>query len=259
MIKIVLYTILGVLGAVLLYLAFLAICAYVFVDPKKEYTHNSRFYRHLLYFPTRIVLFLIGVRIHTTGLEKMPEGRFLIVSNHRSNFDPLVSWRVLEKYDIAYISKFSNFKIPIWGRIIRKCCFLGINREDAREGMKTIIKAIKLIKEDEVSIGIYPEGTRSKTCELLPFHPGSFKVAQSANVPIVVVTVQGTEMIHRNFPFHGTDVRLDLLEVIPAETVKAMKTTEIAEHVHKLMAKHLGEISQEIEGERNETVHLIQS
>jgi 1-acyl-sn-glycerol-3-phosphate acyltransferase len=250
--KIVLYVLGGLFGLALLYLAFLAVCAYCFVDPKKEYLKNSRFYRRLLYDPTSIALFFARVRIKVTGLEKMPEGRFVIVSNHRSNFDPIVTWHVLEKYDIAYISKFENFKVPIWGRIIRKCCFLGINRTDAREGLKTIIKAVKLLKEKEVSIGIYPEGTRSKNCRLSEFHAGSFKTAQQAGVPVVVVTVQGTELIHRHFPLKSTTVKLDILDVIPADEVKATKTSELSERVKKIMADNLPEENEKREGDGEE-------
>ncbi len=239
--KILLFVLLGFVGLVLLYLAFLAICAYCFVDPKKEYDKNSPFYRRLLYDPISIVLFFGRIRVKATGLEKMPKGRFVIVCNHRSNFDPIVTWHVLEKYDIAYISKFENFKVPIWGRIIRKCCCLGINRTDAREGLKTIIKAVKLLKADEVSIGIYPEGTRSKNCRLSRFHAGSFKTAQQAGVPVVVATVRGTEKIHKNFPFRGSKVFLDILEVIPADEVKSMKTQELAEKTKEIMAANLPE------------------
>ena len=55
---------------------------------------------------------------------KIPEGtRFVLVGNHQSKFDPILSWYILRKKDIAFISKPENFKQPIFGRIIRKCCF----------------------------------------------------------------------------------------------------------------------------------------
>lgn len=65
------------------------------------------------------------IYIHTEGIDKIPkDGRFLFVSNHRSNFDPILTWYVLKDYDLAFISKAENFRIPIFGRIIRKCCFI---------------------------------------------------------------------------------------------------------------------------------------
>ena len=77
-------------------------------------------------------------------------------------------------------------------------------------------------------MAVYPEGTRSKTGELGPFHAGSFKIAQRGNVPVVIAAIRGTEEVHRHFPFRPTRVALDILDVIPAERVKAMSTQELA-------------------------------
>ena len=104
----------------------------------------------------------------------------MFVGNHRSNFDPIIEWLVLKPWDIAFISKGENFKIPFFGRIIRKCCFMPIDRENPRKALRTINKASDLLQSGEVSIGVYPEGTRSKTGELLPFHDGVFHIAKKA-------------------------------------------------------------------------------
>ena len=95
------------------------------------------------------------------------------------------------------------------------------------------------MKRDLCSIGIYPEGTRSKTGELLPFHSGSFKTAQRANVPVAVACVRGTEKVKMRLFLRPTDVYLDILEVIPAEKVKAMSTAELAEYSRKRMEERL--------------------
>ncbi len=73
------------------------------------------------------------------------------------------------------------------------CCFLPIDRENPRKAIPTINRAAKLLKEQEVSVGIYPEGTRGKDCRLLPFHNGVFKIAQKAEAPIAVLSITGTE------------------------------------------------------------------
>ena len=175
--KIILWILAALLGLCLLYVLFLTVCA-LLVDTKKEYEHDSPFYRRLLYG-----------HIHVDGMEKLPkDGRFLLVCNHRSNFDPILTWQVMKERNLAFVSKAENFRIPIFGRIIRRCCFMAIDRENPRNALLTIEKAAKLIASDEVSIGIYPEGTRSKECVLLPFHNGVFKIAQKASVPIVVAS-----------------------------------------------------------------------
>lgn len=235
--------ILGILfGLFLCYVLFLFICS-LFVNPKKEYEDHSRFYRFLLHQASAFALKIMRIRVHTDGIDKIPKGtkNLLFVSNHRSNFDPIITWVVLKEWQITFVSKASNFKIPIFGRFIRKCCFMAIDRENPRNALKTIHKAASLLQKGEVSIGIYPEGTRSKECKLLQFHNGVFKIAQKANAPIVVLAISGTEQIHKNYPLHHTDVYLNVLEVIPADEIKASKTDALGERIREKMMHKLGE------------------
>ena len=228
-----------ILSVIILYLLLLAISA-LLVHPGKEYTTNSRFYRFLLNSSTTIALKLIRVRPHCSGMEHLPEtGRFLLVCNHRSNYDPIVTWHVLRTSDLAFISKADNFKIPIWGRLIRKCCFMAIDRENPKKAFTTIQNAAHLIQADECSVAVYPEGTRSKNLELLPFHHGVFKIAQKAHVPIVVMTIRGTESIYKNIPFHHTDVYLNITSTISADDVKAHRTSELEQMIRELMLEDL--------------------
>ena len=96
------------------------------------------------------------------------------------------------------------------------------------------------IRAHTCSFAIYPEGTRSKSGELLPWHAGSLKIAQKANVPIVVATIEGTERIAHNVPWRRTHVYLRIREVIPAETVKATKTNNLTEGIRSKMLAELG-------------------
>ena len=233
--------ILGVmLGIFLCYVLFLFICS-LFVNPKKEYGEHSRFYRFLLHQASALALKIMRIRVHTEGIDKIPKGtkNLLFVSNHRSNFDPIITWVVLKEWQITFVSKASNFKIPIFGRFIRKCCFMAIDRENPRNALKTIGKAADLLRKGEVSIGIYPEGTRSKSGELQSFHNGVFKIAQKADAAIVVLSIENTEQIHQNYPFHHTDIYLKVLDVISPETVKATKTAGLGDDIRNLLERQL--------------------
>ena len=236
---IVIYILLGIFAVFLLYICFLAICS-LFVDPKKEYTKNSRFYRVLLNSASSAALKFLRIRVHTSGLEKIPrDQKMLFVGNHRSNFDPIIQWVVLKQWDIAFLSKAENFEIPFFGRFIRKCCFLAIDREDPRKALTTIHKATDLLQSGEVSIGVYPEGTRSKTGELLPFHDGVFRIAKKAGTPIVVMSIQGTEQIHKNVLRRHSDIYLDIVQVISADEVKSGTTHTLGEAVRASLMKSL--------------------
>ena len=87
----------------------------------------------------------------------------------------------------------------------------------------------ELLKKDEVSVAVYPEGTRNYGKELLPFHNGVLKIAQKAQVPLVIAAVRGTEDIHKNYPLRRSRVEIEILDVLDAEQVKKMRTSEIGD------------------------------
>ena len=208
-----------------------------FINQTKPITRQSR--TGCLY----VAYLLTGyawVRTHVRGLEKLPEpDRFLLVCNHRSMFDPAVIVRKLGKFNISFVSKPSNMKIPLFGTMGYGAGYLAIDRENDRKALTTILTAADYLKKGICSMGIFPEGTRSRGGELLPFHAGSFKIAQKANVPLVITSVSGTEKIKKNLFRRPTDVYLDILEVIPADKVKSMSTVELAAYSSRLIEENL--------------------
>lgn len=201
-----------------------------FVSGKKEYEKSSKFYRWLLNNYTWFAFIILNVKVHALGMEKVPEdARFLLVQNHYSNYDPIVTWYAFKKQKMSFVSKPENFKIPFASGLIRKCAFMAIDRENPRNAVKAVDKAANLIKSDEVSVGIYPEGTRNKSyVGLLPFHNSAFKIAHKANnAPIVIAGVAGTEKIHKNAPWKRSHIYVEVLQVLSTEEVAAMRTNEI--------------------------------
>ena len=234
----------GLLAVVGIYLLLLVIAALT-ADPKKTYERPSGLCRWLLDFTVRLLMLFGRVRVEVTGLEKLPQdGRFLLVSNHRSNYDPIVQLACMQKCKLAFISKPENFKIPLVGRILRRCCFLPIDRENPRNAITTIRAAARLMETDTVSVGVYPEGTRSRTGELLPFHSGVLKAAQQAHVPVVVAAIQGAENVGHNFPLRRTTVRLDILETLPADYVAHCRSAVLGEEIRGTLERYLPKTAQ---------------
>ena len=237
---IVLWVLLGLASLLFAYIWLIIISA-LCVNMKKEYERDSRYYRWLLNSSTAIAVRLIRIHIRVTGKDMLPKGRFLLVCNHRSKFDPILSWHIFAKENLSFISKPENFKVPIYGRLIHRCCFLPIDRENPRNAIKTVKQAVRLIDEDIASVAVYPEGTRNYGEELLPFHNAMFKIAQKAQVPIVIVTVRGTYEIQKNYPLHRSHVYLDVVRVLDKDEVKRMKTAAIGELVRGVMLDKLSE------------------
>jgi len=214
----------------------------LFVDRKKPQKKVDPFFRKCVNFILSAVIGFCGVRIHASGLDKIPDGRWLFVCNHRSGFDPIVSAWVLKDYGISFITKPEVMKLPLVASFIHKCCYLSIDRENDREALKTILAAIDLIKRDEVSVGVYPEGTRNPSAELLPLLPfrnGAFKIAQKAKVPVVVASIRGSDRVLKNIFRRRTDVYLDIIETVDAEKVAGFNTVEMGEYVQTLMEEDL--------------------
>lgn len=169
-----------------------------------------------------------GVKPRFTGEEKLPEGRFLYVCNHRSIFDPLTVFGWLGAHEISFVAKPSLFRFPPMSHLLHAGGHMAIDRDNARAAMTTIQTAADYLKNDMCSIGIYPEGTRSRTDELLPFRAGAFKIAQKAHVPVVVAAVRGSGHAVRGLFLWRRVMQTDILEVIDADTVKAMSTKELS-------------------------------
>ncbi len=229
------------LGLGLLLFFFLWICCAV-VDMKKPVTEDSKFYRTIMYLFEEAAMAIIGVRIEKIGMEKTPaDGRFLLVCNHVYDLDPIVLHLCFRNSQLAFITKWENEKKFLVGQLMHMTLCQSINRENDREALKTILSCIKILKEDKASVAVFPEGYTSMDRLLHNFRPGVFKIAQKAEVPIVVCTVRNTyKALDNVLHLKPTHVQVRLLEVIPASELKGVTTTQIADRVHKRMADDLG-------------------
>lgn len=226
--------------ALLFFLVLWLSCA--FVDIEKPQERDSKFHRFLVGNTAQLVLSVLRMRMHTRGLEQIPQdGRFLLVCNHINDLDPVVLLAYFKKKQLAFISKRENGAMFIVGKIMHKIQCQRINRENDKEALRTIINCIKIIQEDKASIGVFPEGYTSKDGLLHPFRSGVFKIAQKAGVPIVVCTVQNTNKPFRNIKkLKATDVHLHLVKVLQPEDIAGMTAVEVGDLVHSLMAEDLG-------------------
>lgn len=232
----------GILAlAVLLFAVVYIACS--FVDPDKERNKDSKFFRLLIKLLVPAILTVGRARVHTKGLEQIPKtGRFLLVCNHLHEADPVILLRYFKDSQLAFVGKRETKKMFLVGKLMAMILCQFINRENDKEALKTILRCIQLLKEDKVSIGIFPEGYINKDRKFHHLRPGVFKIAQKAKVPIVVCTITNTNHIIKNF-LNGkpTDIDLHLLEVIPVEFMEGKTTVEISEYVHDIMAEDLGE------------------
>lgn len=150
-----------------------------------------------------IVLKVSGVKITVKGFEHIPKGEaVLYVGNHRSFFDILVGYVTVPSLT-GFVAKKEMEGYPLLSNWMRnvKCLFL--DRENLKEGLKTILTGIEQVKTG-ISVWIFPEGTRGRSediREMLPFKEGSLKIAEKSGCQVIPVAITGTaEVFERQFP-----------------------------------------------------------
>jgi 1-acyl-sn-glycerol-3-phosphate acyltransferase len=223
--------------------ALVLLIAVAVVDKDKEQEEDSRFYRWLTHLWIEFVITVGRLKIRAEGLEKIPtDSRFLLVCNHLSDIDPALLMHCFPNSQLAFIGKKETKDMPLIGAVMHKILCQYINRENDREALKTILKCIQIIKDDQVSVGVFPEGYVSLDGKLRHFRGGVFKIAQKANVPVVVCTLRDSKKaMDRLLKLKPSQAEVHLVEVISAEEAKSMSTVELGERIYESMIADLGE------------------
>jgi len=184
------------------------------------------------------ISWISGAKVTVIGEENIPDGPVLFVGNHRSIFDIVLTYPRMKRLT-GFVSKDSMERVPLfrtWMRLV-KCLFL--NRDDLKESLKTIIKAIEQINQG-ISMVIFPEGTRNKGEEgsLLPFKEGAVRIATKANCPIVPLSINNSAAVFEN----------QLPRLKPASVVIEYGTpiypNELSKEEQKRLAGYVAEVIQ---------------
>lgn len=181
-----------------------------------------------------------GSEVTVEGLDFLPEGPVLFVSNHEGNFDiPVILSNIPKPF--GFISKKEVKKLPVIPTYMEDMNCVFIDRTDRRSALKSIADTAQKLKEGH-SILIFPEGTRSKGAELGEFKAGFMRIATDAQVPIVPIAIKGTAdiMEKNNNTIKSAKVVLCVLEPIPAEQFSAMPSKEAIKLVRGVIEEALG-------------------
>ena len=146
----------------------------------------------------KLMLKVTGARITVIGEENIPDEAVLFIGNHRSYFDILLTYSRCRRLT-GYVAKKEMLRYPLLRDWMKRLHCLFLDRDNPREGLKTILEAIDYVKSG-ISICIFPEGTRNDGEEgsMLPFHSGSFKIAEKSGCAIIPVSMNNTADIFEN-------------------------------------------------------------
>jgi 1-acyl-sn-glycerol-3-phosphate acyltransferase len=183
------------IAAVRSFLAYVTVSLYVLVTAPIGMLLAMTFgWTDLLYVfghaGAQLGLSLAGIRFKVAGRENVPQGRAAVYcANHQSNVDPPVLYRAVHpRLHVLYKQEID--RIPLLARAFRMAGFIPIDRHNKESALRSIEAGASSLRSGH-SFLIFPEGTRSKTDQLLPFKKGGFRMAIKAGAPIVPVAISG--------------------------------------------------------------------
>lgn len=195
----------------------------------------------------RCVTFLAGAKVIVRGKENIPtDTAVLYVGNHRSYFDVVLTLNHFPGIT-GYVAKVEMLRYPLLNLWMKNIHCLFLDRSDIKKGMKTILAGIEDVKSG-ISLCIFPEGTRNKTPDtFLPFHEGSFKIAEKGGVPVVPMTIVNSAGIFEDHlpKMKKATVIIDFQKPIMISELDKATRKNLGTHVSGLISERYFALKQE--------------
>lgn len=234
---------LAIIRLLLLAIAFASVsviaCIYCLFKP---------FHPNNVYIFARIVSkfsWIVGLKVE---LRNVPDFNTLkpsvYICNHQNNYDIFTAAAAVVPNTVS-VGKKSLKWIPFFGQMYWLTGNILIDRNNTNRANGTIELTARKIKEKNLSVFLFPEGTRSKGRGLLPFKTGAFRTAIKANVPIVPVC---TSNMHGDVSLHNWSngkVIVEFLDPIDVSKINDGNIREISNSVHSLMSDKIAQLDAE--------------
>lgn len=189
-------------------------------------------------------LFGLKVEYRFPANATQPE-RCIYIGNHQNNYDMITISHMVMPRTVS-VGKKSLIWIPFFGLVYWATGNILINRENRSQAHNTMNEVARRINADNLSVWLFPEGTRSRGRGLLPFKTGAFHAAIAAGVPIVPVVCSTT---HNKIDLNRWDNGKVICEMLPPVDTSGYSkenVRELAALCHQIMEKHIATLDAEI-------------
>ncbi len=166
---------------------------------------------------------------------------YVVVSNHQSQLDILVAYRLF--FPFRWVSKAEVFKLPFigWNMVLNG--YVRLKRGD-KQSVKQMMEQCEDLLSRNISVIIFPEGTRSKTGIVKPFKPGAFILAKKMKKPILPLVINNTKdaLPKYSLVIRGRQkMQIKVLDEIPFSQFAHLEVEQIAQMVQKRISSHVRE------------------
>jgi 1-acyl-sn-glycerol-3-phosphate acyltransferase len=184
---------------------------------------------------------LMGIRLRTVGLDRLPADCCVVVANHASYLDGVVLMSTLPPR-FAFVIKKEMDRVPLASQLLRRIGSAFVDRQNRHKGAMDARKVLRRANDGE-SLVFFPEGTFSRQPGLLRFHTGAFATAVRAGCPVVPIVIRGTRQIlpvHRVAPQPGT-ITVEMLAVLEPVAGDSEAAAHLRDEARRLLLVQLGE------------------
>ena len=200
-------------------------------------TYSHRIMGYYIFSP--VILAISMVRVKASGLNNILDEPAIYAANHASQLDiPIMCTRV--NRPMFFIAKIELQKIPILSQYIKVVGMILVDRKNRERAMASMRTAIQDIQGGK-SIAAFPEGTRTKTGELLPFKKGIFTISKEGRIPIVPIALIGSAkaLASGSFFLRPASVELRVVPALNSEEFFNMSIEEMANHTRSLIQQEI--------------------
>lgn len=217
-----------------LLMGLLCLLLLLFLPPHRVNTLVPRWWAH-------VCLWLIPAPVRVKGLEHLQPGQsYVVVANHLSHIDIPVLYAWLG-VDLRWVMKAELRKVPIIGVCSAGLGHIFIQRENRHDAVRALAEARARLTADGASIIFFPEGTRSRDGQLHDFKKGAFAMARDMNLPLLPVTLRGTDAIlpPKSLALLPGQVELVVHRPIAASQVASHGTDQLMQECRAIIAASL--------------------
>ena len=182
----------------------------------------------------RLILFLMGAKLKTHG--KRDEKANLFLMNHQGIMD-IIALEAVENTHFRWVAKKELFETPWFGYLLKNGDMISVDRENKAGLVKLLKDAKESIEEKNRAVAIFPEGTRAKGQELLPFKPGAKVVASKLKMRVQPIVITGSKYVlnEHNKTGHSGTIHIHYLDAFDVENAPKSWYDDIKEKMQRVI------------------------